>query len=111
MPENVARLLKVVTGFDLSPAEVKAAGERIVNVERLFNLREGLTPQEDTLPWRMLNEPLPDGPAKGQVVNVEPMLDEYYAARDWDRSTGYPSESKLRDLGLNVAFREEGCRD
>lgn len=101
LPENVARMLEVVTGLKLSPEEVRASGERIVNLERLFNLREGLLPEEDTLPWRMLNQPLPDGPANGEVCELEPMLDEYYAARGWDRSTGWPLQEKLSSLGLD----------
>lgn len=101
LPENVARMLEVVTGLKLSPEEVRTSGERIVNLERLFNLREGLLPEEDTLPRRMLNQPLPDGPAKGEVCELEPMLEEYYAARGWDRSTGWPLPEKLSSLGLD----------
>ncbi|MBU1207200.1 MAG: aldehyde ferredoxin oxidoreductase C-terminal domain-containing protein [Proteobacteria bacterium] len=59
-----------------------------------------MTPADDTLPWRVLHEPLPDGASKGVVVNLEPMLDEYYAARGRDRQTGYPSSRKLQELGL-----------
>jgi aldehyde:ferredoxin oxidoreductase len=75
-------------------------GERKVNLERLFNLREGLTPADDTLPSRALHEPLPDGASQGRVVNLEPMLKEYYEARDWDRTTDYPSPEKLKELNL-----------
>jgi aldehyde:ferredoxin oxidoreductase len=100
LPENVVGILRAVTGRSWTKEELLKIGERKVNLERLFNLREGLTPADDTLPWRVLHEPLPDGASKGVVVNLEPMLNEYYAARGWDRQTGYPSSRKLQELGL-----------
>ncbi|MDH4267409.1 MAG: aldehyde ferredoxin oxidoreductase family protein, partial [Deltaproteobacteria bacterium] len=83
LPENVVGILRAVTGRSWTKEELLKIGERKVNLERLFNLREGLTPADDTLPWRVLHEPLPDGASKGVVVNLEPMLNEYYAARGW----------------------------
>jgi aldehyde:ferredoxin oxidoreductase len=59
-----------------------------------------LTPEDDTLPWRVLHEPLPDGPSKGSVVKLQPLLQEYYEARGWDMKTGWPKETKLKELGL-----------
>jgi len=100
LPKNVVGILTAVTGRTWSAEELVKIGERKVNLERLFNLREGLTPSDDTLPWRVLHEPLPDGASKGSVVNLEPMLKEYYEARGWDRKTGYPSAEKLRELNL-----------
>ena len=100
LPKNVVGILTAVTGRTWSAEELVKIGERKVNLERLFNLREGLTPSDDTLPWRALHEPLPDGASKGSVVNLEPMLKEYYETRGWDRKTGYPSEEKLRELDL-----------
>ena len=76
------------------------AGERIVQMERLFNLREGLTSKDDTLPERFLSEPVTDGPAKGRVVRLAPMLEEYYRARGWDQQTGEPMSERLKALGL-----------
>jgi aldehyde:ferredoxin oxidoreductase len=100
LPKHVVGILNAVTGRKWSAGELVRIGERKVNLERLFNLREGLTPADDTLPWRALHEPLPDGPSEGSVVDLEPMLKEYYEARGWDRETGYPSEEKLRELNL-----------
>lgn len=100
LPSNVVGILNAVTGRDWSKEELMKIGERKVNLERLFNLREGLKPADDTLPWRVLNEPLPDGPSEGAVVNLEPMLDEYYEARCWDSETGHPKPEKLKELGL-----------
>jgi len=100
LPENVVNILNAVTGRNWAAPELVKIGERKVNLERLFNLREGLTPEDDTLPWRVLNEPLPDGPSKGSVVKLQPLLQEYYEARGWDMRTGWPKETKLKELGL-----------
>lgn len=100
LPANIVGILNAVTGRGWTKDELMKIGERKVNLERLFNLREGLTPAEDTLPWRALHEPIPDGPSEGAVVNLEPMLKEYYEARDWDRETGHPSAKKLKELNL-----------
>jgi aldehyde:ferredoxin oxidoreductase len=99
-PEEQVGLLAAVTGTEYSPEELRLVGERIYTTERLFNLREGLTPADDTLPDRFLEEPLEDGPSAGYLCPLEPMLQEYYTARDWDRETGYPSRAKLAELGL-----------
>lgn len=74
-------------------------GERIWNLERLFNLREGFTKKDDCLPPRFSQESLPRGHSKGQVVDLEPMLEEYYRLRGWDKD-GVPTEEKLKELGL-----------
>ena len=74
-------------------------GERIFNLERLFNLKAGLTGADDTLPKRMLTEPMPDGPAKGMVVHLSEMLPDYYRLRGWTPD-GIPTRKKLEELGL-----------
>jgi aldehyde:ferredoxin oxidoreductase len=89
-----------VTGASFTEQDVQRAGERIINLARAYNLREGLTPADDALPERILKEPLADGIGKGEVVNLEYMLDRYYKLRQWDRSNGMPSKEKLLELGL-----------
>jgi aldehyde:ferredoxin oxidoreductase len=106
VPRMLARFHEAVTGIPMNEDELLRIGERIINIERAFNAREGATRRDDSLPWRFLEEPYPDGPAKGQVVRLEPMLDEYYAFRGWDRATGLPSRRKLTDLGLEDAADE-----
>ncbi len=101
IPGMLARFYNATTGSDISEEELLHTGERIVNVERAFNVREGLTRKDDRLPERMLNEPMPDGFAKGQVVHLEPMLDEYYAHRQWDQASGLPTRRKLEELKLD----------
>ena len=95
-------MINLVTGLDFTPEDLYRIGERIVNLERLFNLREGITVADDRLPDRYLEEPLPNGAAKGKTVPLKKMLQEYYAARDWSMKTGYPSTEKLKDLNLNI---------
>jgi aldehyde:ferredoxin oxidoreductase len=94
-----ARLLSAVWGEMVEPQELLLLGERIWNSERLFNLATGVTRRDDTLPPRLLREPVPAGPTKGHVVDLPPMLDEYYVSRGWD-AEGRPSPQKLERLGL-----------
>ncbi len=100
--DETAELLQAATGAPWSGEKVRRAGERIVNAERLINARFGITGKDDTLPRRFLSEPAgpPDSPSAGSVVELQPMLAEYYAARGWDRETGLPTEEKRRELGL-----------
>ncbi len=83
-------------------------GERICNLERVFNVREGFDRKEDTLPKRLLETPLIEGHSKNRVVNLEPMLDEFYKLRGWGVE-GIPTLDTLADLKLYEArkFVEE----
>jgi aldehyde:ferredoxin oxidoreductase len=101
--DETAALLRAATGWDITGEEVRRIGERIVNLERLFIAREGITRKDDTLPRRFLEEPMPEGsgPSTGSVLELEPMLDEYYGARGWDVETGLPTSEKLEELGLS----------
>ena len=75
------------------------AGERIFNAERLFLVRAGLNKKDDTLPSRLTSEPMPAGPAKGQICELDRMLPMYYQLRGWD-DEGRPTRKKLEELGL-----------
>ncbi len=97
-PEQLAKLLNFATGADYSPEEAMQAAERVYNLERLFLIGAGSGPEQDILAPRMLHEPMPEGPAKGRVVDLEEMLSDYYKFRDWPG--GIPSEEKLKSLGL-----------
>ena len=99
--QDVIDLLESATGIDFGGIEaLNTIGERIFNLERLFNLRAGLSAKDDTLPKRFLKEPMPEGPAKGQVFEQEQLLPKYYAARGW-HSDGTPSREKLEALSLD----------
>lgn len=108
VPTMLARYCNAVTGFSIDEQEVLKIGERIINIEKAFNVREGFGREYDTLPERMLKEPMPDGPAKGQVVNLDSMLDDYYGTRGWERSTSIPTREKLLELGLDDVARDLG---
>jgi len=97
--EDWAILIESLLGYEFSEKDFRLLGERIYNLERVYNIREGLTRDDDTLPKRLLEEPLPDGPAEGQTVNLDPLLDAYYAYRGWDKN-GVPTPEKLTELGL-----------
>ena len=100
-PSWFVRFLKAVTGVSFSERQIMKVGERINNLERAINVRQGLTRKDDTLPERFLTEPLPEGPNKGQVCELKPMLEEYYKVRGWNESTGIPKREKLEELGLS----------
>jgi aldehyde:ferredoxin oxidoreductase len=97
--EYFARALSAVTGIEFATGDMIKVGERVYNMERLYNLREGFGRKDDTLPARLLNEAVPEGPSKGWVSKLEPMLKEYYRARGWDEN-GVPRKAKLEDLSL-----------
>jgi aldehyde:ferredoxin oxidoreductase len=88
-----------ITGEDLNSEEFLAAGERIWNLERMFNLSAGVNPEEDKLPKRLLKEPIPDGPSKGHVHRLSELLPQYYKERGWSEK-GIPTDSKLAALGI-----------
>ena len=97
--ENEAALASALSGWPLTAADLLIIGERILNVERLFNLRHGATPADDDLPDRFTEEPLPDGPTQGMTVPIQPMVRDFYAVMSWD-AEGQPTPEKLRELGL-----------
>ena len=102
--EDMAKLYSLVTGFEMTPDELKLAGERINNVGRLFNIREGLGRKDDTLPYKVMHLPIPDeGPSKGAYVTqaeLDLLLDDYYEARGWTKE-GVPTVEKLKELGMD----------
>jgi aldehyde:ferredoxin oxidoreductase len=102
--ENTASLMEAVTGLTYKPEEIEKVGERINNLARAFNVREGFTRADDTLPERVLTEPLQSGGSKGHFISkddLKQMLDEYYTVRGWGLETGVPTRGKLKELGLN----------
>jgi aldehyde:ferredoxin oxidoreductase len=108
MAEDVVPVIAHATGWDFEESDFRQAGERIFNLSREFNVREGCTRADDTLPKRLLDEPLADGPAKGLVVDLAPLLDAYYEFRGWDKQTGKPTTAKLNELGLEKIIDRKG---
>jgi len=102
-PENMAQLFSHALGVKLTAEELMRAGRRIVTLERCFNVREGARREDDKLPWRMMNEPVPEGANKGQVTDqrtLDRLLDEYYQKHGWERETGIPRRETLQSLDL-----------
>lgn len=100
-PQGILRLLNAATGFNYDMQSLLEAGERVVNAERVFLIRAGFTSQDDSLPERIVKQPMPEGPAKGHVCELDKMLPPYYRLRGWD-SDGRPNETKLTALGLDA---------
>jgi aldehyde:ferredoxin oxidoreductase len=97
-----SRLIEYVTGIRITPGELKSIGERICTLERMMLVRDGMSRKDDTLPRRYFDEPIPDGPAKGEFISrdeFQGMLDEYYRLHGWDKN-GIPKKSTLGRLGL-----------
>jgi aldehyde:ferredoxin oxidoreductase len=94
------QLVTAATGFDYpTVTDLERLGERVATLARMFNVREGFARAQDTLPARNLSQPMSGGPADGQVVELAPMLDEYYRLMGWDEN-GVPTPPRLRELGL-----------
>jgi len=102
--EDMAKLYSLVTGIEMTPEELNKSGERINTVARLINIREGLGRKDDTLPWKVMNMPIPDeGPVQGAVVTqkeLDLLLDDYYTSRGWTVE-GIPTAAKLKELGMD----------
>jgi aldehyde:ferredoxin oxidoreductase len=106
--ENYVKMINGVTGWNLTLDEVEKLGERIYNLERAFNCREGIRRQDDNLPHRTLTQPIPEGSSKGMYTpgpELEAMLNEYYQLRGWS-ATGIPTAAKLKELGLEEVIKE-----
>jgi aldehyde:ferredoxin oxidoreductase len=101
---DMAKLYSLVTGIEMTPEELKKSGERINTIARLINIREGLGRKDDTLPWKVMNMPIPDeGPVKGAFVSQEELdllLDDYYESRGWTLE-GVPTAEKLKEIGMD----------
>ncbi len=98
--EDYAKLLSAVTGWDMGAEDLMRIGERIYNLERVIMNKYGFTGKDDTLPKRLLQEPMPEGPAKGHVVELDKMKEEYYKLRGW--VDGVPTPEKLKELEIEL---------
>ena len=98
--QHEAVLASVLTGWNVTAGELALAGERIVNLERLFNLGQGSTREDDDLPDHFTEDPVSDpGPTQGMTVDIQRMVRDFYAAMGWDED-GRPTPEKLAELGL-----------
>ncbi|MCG8616343.1 MAG: aldehyde ferredoxin oxidoreductase C-terminal domain-containing protein, partial [Desulfobacterales bacterium] len=100
--ETYAEMLSAAVGREITARDILDTGERIWSLTRMFNIAQGLDTSQDTLPKRFINEPLPDGPAKGHRITEEDMttmLQDYYQVRGWD-TNGVPTSATLARLNL-----------
>lgn len=98
-PTGILEYMNAATGANYTLEELSEAGQRVINIERLFLVKAGFTRKDDSLPKRLTEEPMLEGPSKGHVCHLEEMLDEYYVARDWTPE-GVPTPEKLAKLGI-----------
>jgi aldehyde:ferredoxin oxidoreductase len=106
--ENYVKMINAVTGWVLNLEEVERLGERIYNLERAFNCREGVSRKDDHLPPRTTQQPIPSGPSQGMYCppqEFNAMLQEYYHLRGWD-GNGIPTPEKLKALGLEEVLKD-----
>ena len=99
-----AQMLTQATGLQTSTEDIMKASERIFNLTRIYNMHEGLTRREDSVPARCFVDQVPSGPTKGISLNPEQFnqaLEKFYELSGWDKETGTPLSSKLRELGLD----------
>ena len=96
--------LTQVTGIPFDSEKLANAADRTLTLERMYNVRVGMTRKDDTLPKRLLTEALPDGPAQGKLLTSEDldfMLTDYYRQQGWDPKTGVPTPEHMDELGLS----------
>jgi len=98
-PIHYANMISAITGVQINSTDLLKIGERIWNLERLYNIREGLTRKDDSLPPRLTSESFSSGHSKGIVVDLDPLLDSYYKLRGWTKE-GVPTAEKLKELDL-----------
>ena len=100
--EELPDFFKAVQGFVFKSKDILKLGERVWNIEKAFNVREGFGRKDDVLPLRVMTEPIRDGTSKGSYIlreELNKMLDDYYAARGWNKD-GIPTRAKLEELEL-----------
>ncbi len=97
------KFLSAITGVEISEKDIKKAGERIFNLEKMINYREGFDFRDDVLPDRFFEDKLTEGPKKGAVLSREKFkktMEKYYEERNWDKKTSRPKNQKLKELSL-----------
>ena len=108
-PTHYAKLYSALTGWEITPQELMRTGDRIFNLMKCYLVREGLTRKDDSWPKRFFEEPIPDGPLKGSLLDenkFKRLLEEYYELRGWDKSSSIPAKDKLLELSLYDAAEE-----
>ena len=103
--DELAEIFSAITGWDIDGEELLKVGERVFNLQRMFNVREGFRREDDMIPERVRRQPafgIYADEERCAIKDFDGMLDEYYQARGWDVKTGVPSQKKLQELGIEV---------
>ena len=98
--DDYTDMFNTIVGTEYSTEDMMKAGDRIWNLERMYNLQAGVGPDQDTLPSRLLKEPIPEGPSKGHVHRLSELLPQYYEERGWS-TEGVPTKGKLAELEIS----------
>lgn len=108
-PDRLLQVLSAVSGLNIDFDELMLIGERVSNLQRCFNVREGIRRKDDRIPKRLMLPPV-DGPFSKRletgIKNYDAMLDEYYEVRGWDKKNGMPLLETLKALGLEISSKE-----
>lgn len=104
-PTQLCEMLQAVTGWPVTPQELLKAGDRSMNTKRVVSIIQGLQKEQDTLP-EICTRPLEQGSTAGSSPDLQLMLKDYYAYRGWDWETGWPTQEKLLELGLEEAVEK-----
>jgi aldehyde:ferredoxin oxidoreductase len=96
---SITAMINASTGWNVDLDQLLKAGERIFQLQRALSCKLGVSAKDDILP-ELITKPIPDGGTEGHVPNMEKMLPEYYALRDWNSATGKPSKRRLESLGM-----------
>ena len=110
LPSDMAKMFEAQTGIKMSEEDMFEAAHRVINLERFFNMREGVRRESDTLPWRLMNEPVQsltngDEMVMNSADELNIMLDQYYNIREWDE-TGLPLRETIKKYGLDTIIEE-----
>ena len=104
-PLPVIEYINAVTGWSLTADEYLKTGERILNLRKAFNVREGIMQKDSKIPDRALGRPaLKDGPLKGRTLDIESLQKEFFKTAGWDYVTGGPTREKMKELGIDYLF-------
>jgi len=110
LPKDMANMYEAATGIAMTEEELTESARRVINLERFFNMREGVRREADTLPWRLMHEPMERPGGAGYSVNspeeMKEMLDRYYELREWDE-TGLPKKETVLKYGLDEIIEME----
>jgi len=104
--DSLAGMLTGATGLSIGPKDLYVIGDRASNIERAFNVREGLRRSWDTLPERLLRESPSTGPTSGQTVDLDRLVADFYGVCGWNVDSGIPAQQKLNELGLTEIARD-----